>query len=506
MKLSIRWKLFIWVNGLIIVFVLLTWCMNKTLLDKYYYHIKRTSLIESYNMINDIYKNSLEDISLQLELMERAKGIRIVVVNDSLEVLYDSVVNRKITAMLQRYIQNKQFTDRIKPGENETVIKNHPNYLIRRKMQDLMNGEVIFINISDLRLKTDFINLVSRLENGHFLILSTPAYAVEESAVIANRFSLFTGLLTIITGSILVLIFSRKFTNPILELDEIAREITKLNFGRKYKGNTNDEVGTLGKSINSLSEQLSKSINKLMKANKDLKKDIQKEREIDEMRKEFISNVSHELKTPIALIQGYAEGLKVNINENKENKNFYCDVIMDETEKMNNLVGQLLHLSYMESKHLVLDKTDFDICKLINKVLGKNTLVFKVKNIIPSVNCKENIMVNGARDNIEQILMNYITNAVNYVDYRKVIRINVQEKDSKIRVTVFNSGKHIPGNLLDKIWISFYKVDKARKRTCGSTGLGLSIVKAIQEQHGNDYGVKNVDDGVEFWFDIDKSV
>jgi signal transduction histidine kinase len=281
--------------------------------------------------------------------------------------------------------------------------------------------------------------------------------------------------------------------------------MAKLDFSQKYKIETRDEIGDLGKSINSLSNQLDKSITELTEANAKLLKDIEHERRIDEMRKEFVSSVSHELKTPIALIQGYAEGLKENIIEDEESKNYYCYVIADEASKMNKMVRELLDLSQIESGYFILERQVVDISMLVEQVLNKFEPILKEKQICLSGARQREVMVNGDIFRIEQVMVNYLNNAINHIDQQKEIAVNIHPVDDKVRISVFNTGKPIPDESLDKVFISFYKVDKARTRSYGGTGLGLSVVRAIQEQHNNAYGVINRDNGVEFWFDVDRA-
>ncbi|HEY8465107.1 MAG TPA: ATP-binding protein, partial [Bacillota bacterium] len=285
-----------------------------------------------------------------------------------------------------------------------------------------------------------------------------------------------------------------------------AQKMADLDFSQKYSGTEQDELGELGRSINSLSAQLEKSISDLTKANQQLQADIERERLIDEMRKSFISNVSHELKTPIALIQGYAEGLKVNVNEDAESKNFYCDVIIDEAGKMNRLVKQLLELAKLESGSLPLERDNFAIEKLLQQVLKRNQLLFEEKGVRLETGNPTGLWVNADIELIEQVINNFLSNALNHVDETRLIRVTVRQVGEKVRVVVFNSGLPIPEESIDKIWTSFYKVDKARTREYGGSGLGLSIVRAVQEAHGNAYGVINRADGVEFWFELDRAV
>jgi signal transduction histidine kinase len=345
------------------------------------------------------------------------------------------------------------------------------------------------------------------IDENAYLFLGAPIAPIRESSEIAVRFSVFTGILALIIGGIFIFILSSRLTKPIVKLSEIAKKMAVLDFNERYEVNRNDEIGNLGESINSLSSQLEKSIGELTQANSKLKQDIERERRIDEMRKGFISNVSHELKTPIALIQGYAEGLKYNINDDEENKNFYCEVIIDEANKMNSMVKKLLQLSELEFNNMALEKEDFDICEMIRDVLRKKSLIFVEKEAAVSFNDNgiKALLINADYYLTEQVLVNYLSNALNHINEQKIINIGLELYGKKARIEVFNSGEHIPEDAIENIWLSFFKVDKARTRAYGGTGLGLSIVKATQKAHNNEYGVKNVDGGVLFWFDADLS-
>jgi signal transduction histidine kinase len=231
--------------------------------------------------------------------------------------------------------------------------------------------------------------------------------------------------------------------------------------------------------------------------------DIERKTEIDEIRKEFLSNVSHELKTPIALIQGYAEGLKENINEDEESRDFYCEVIMDEANKMNNMVKKLLSLNELEFGNNQVNLEYFDIVALIKSVLGSTDILFKQKEVTLHFEQDESVYVWADELLIEQVVTNYISNALNHVSGQKIIEIKLIPRGDTVRVAVFNTGNNIPEDELDKIWIKFYKVDKARTREYGGSGIGLSIVKAIMNSHNKDCGVINRNVGVEFWFELD---
>ncbi len=513
MKMSMRTRLFVVVSSLILFFVIFSLLMNSQFLDKYYIRHKKEMLSESKNTIDSIYNGNPDLISLELDNLERNRGLNISILSPKYKLKYNSsfrIFNGQRTEGAENERRFQQDAERIfgpNLGRRPFDSRMHLSYPIELRLGKLERGESITDMMTDPRLKTNFLVLVSKLSNGEILVLSTPIAAIRENAAIANRFFMFTGLITVILGGIVVFIYANRFTRPILALNQIAQKMSGLDFSEKYTVVSTDEVGQLGSSINSLSDQLDKAISELKEANDKLKEDIERERRIDEMRKEFISNVSHELKTPIALIQGYAEGLKLNVNEDEENRNFYCDVIMDETDKMNRLVKDLLNLSQIESGYFRLEKSNFDISSLVDYILEKYRPIFAEKDIKTVVDKEEKILVYGDVVRIEQIMVNYLNNAINHIDDNKLIRITVKNHNNNhkntVRVSVYNSGKAIPEESLDKIWTSFYKVDKARTRDYGGTGLGLSVVRAIQELHENAYGVENRDTGVLFWFEID---
>ena len=224
------------------------------------------------------------------------------------------------------------------------------------------------------------------------------------------------------------------------------------------------------------------------------------------MRKEFLSNVTHELKTPIALIQGYAEGLKDNISEDAESREFYCDVIIDEASKMNKMVKKLLTLNQIEFGNQMVELERFDIAALIRSVLDNSEILLKQNEIRVQFEQTGPAEVWADEYMIEEVVTNYLTNAIHYAANEKVIDIRILREEGRVRVSVFNTGDPIPEEETEKIWIKFYKVDKARTREYGGNGIGLSIVKAIMEAHNKPYGVINHSNGVEFWFELDADI
>ena len=250
-------------------------------------------------------------------------------------------------------------------------------------------------------------------------------------------------------------------------------------------------------------EELRPLLVRVDEQNRQIRQQVKELKEAEEIRKEFSANVSHELKTPIALIQGYAEGLKEGINDDPESTEFYCDVIIDEAGKMNRMVKNLLTLNQLEFGTDEVEFERFDIVKLVKGVIASCDILIQQVNANVDFIADETAYVWADEFKTEQVVRNYLTNAIHHVGNEKRIEVKIVSRNGKVCVSVFNSGKPIPEEDVPKLWDKFYKVDKAHTREYGGNGIGLSIVKAIMESFHQGYGVKNYDNGVEFWFELD---
>lgn len=324
---------------------------------------------------------------------------------------------------------------------------------------------------------------------------------IGEAIDVLKEFYIYAFIIIIFLIIILSFIYSKMISKPLIKLNKTATKMANLDFTSYCEIKSNDEIGNLSESLNSLSKNLSNTLEELKLANKKLVKDIEKEKNLEKMRKEFISSASHELKTPLGIMKGFAEGIKDGIYENK--KDYYLDVILDEIDKMNDLVFDMLELSRLESKSYKLKKEDFDIDKLVLYVKDKLIYQIEEKNINININIdKDKIMVYGDKRKIEQVVMNLFSNAIRHTNTNGEITITINSKDSEVCVSIENSGTHIPKDLIDRIWDRFYRAEQSRDRKSGGTGLGLAIVKNILELHNSKYGVKNTEKGVLFHFTL----
>ena len=220
------------------------------------------------------------------------------------------------------------------------------------------------------------------------------------------------------------------------------------------------------------------------------------------MRREFIVNASHELKTPIALIQGYAEGLRLGVADNAEDRAYYCETIADEAGRMNTLVMQMLRLSKLELGRESPDLTELEVNELFTEAVRKTEVLWSAKGQQIELEPTK-VRVVSDENLLSQVVMNYLTNAVRYApDGGRILLYAAQEPDGGVTLAVWNEGEALAEEELQKIWEKFYRTDKARSRESGGSGIGLSIVKAIAETLHASCGAENRDGGIVFWFRI----
>ena len=330
-----------------------------------------------------------------------------------------------------------------------------------------------------------------------YLVARIPFAYMEQNSMFNSTFLLLTGLITFLVCLILSAILASHFTKPLIEMGEVAKAMTRLDFSKKYEGRRVDEIGQLGDSLNLLSDHLEEAIRELRTSNEQLEQEIHEKERIDEMRREFIINVSHELKTPIALIQGYAEGLTAGVAESPEDRDFYCNTIAEEADRMNTMVTQLLSLSRLELGRETVRRDTVDLGACLRRAVEKTAVLRAGRDL--DVTCTGGGTVESDENLIDQVIMNYMTNAIRYTpDGGRIALSAEQTADGGARLAVFNEGEGVAEDELPKLWEKFYRTDKARSRASGGTGVGLSIVRASAVLLGGACDARNVPGGIEF--------
>ena len=478
---SVRFKLFFTMCVVILVIILSLVLINSIVLENFYIYSKTATIKQVYQKVNDYYNTENTNVDLETELKK-------IAYKNNFDILIKTDTNLIIFTSDREFLSSTYILKDINEIKSKSIEENETKINVKVTTDEVNNVSYMF--------------LTGILDNGYVLYIRMPISPIEESVKISNTVLLMIGGITLVVAGIIASFISRKFTNPILQLNDIANKMSKLDFSKKYRiTDTEDEINELGRSINTMSDKLESTIKELQKNNIELEKDIEEKSKIDEMRKQFISDVSHELKTPIALIQGYAEGLIENVNSDEESRKFYAEVILDETNKMDKLVKQLLELMKLEYGKREFDNEKFNINELINEVLRKCSVMINEKNIKVYFENKEPIYVYADEFYMDQIITNYLTNAIKHaeeVEKETKIEIKVEKVSNKIRVSVFNTGENIPEEDLQRIWGRFYKLDSSRNRQDGGSGIGLALVKAIMNNYQNEYGVENKKNGVEF--------
>ena len=483
---SVKYKMFFVIGIVSIIFMGLFAFFYLAFYDDFNLMQNKKQLLYIFNTLDEAYTGNVEENIDFLDRVNTLYDVRITIAGSDMTVYYDNSYFYKFDEVLPFFNRSDvQLHLEVSPafqlGEDERY-----RYLIQ----------------VDEKSKVDTLNFLGRLNNGDYIVLKKPIPIIETNSQYTGSFLLLAGIPSFLFCLLIAYLMSRSFSKPLVRINNIAKEMAKLNFANRYSGSSYDEIGQLGESINSLSGQLESTIGKLKDTNSQLEIELEKGRQTDEMRKNLIANVSHELKTPLALIRGYAEGLKVNISSSQEDKDFYCDVILEESNRMSKIVMQLMDLAKIEIGNLKPEYEDWYLPELINRITDKQGIMLKEKGIVLFKDIPD-LAVHADADMMEQVLTNLLSNAIHHTPEGGKITIGHQILDDKIRIIIFNEGQNVPPDDLEKIWLSFYKVDKARTRAYGGTGIGLAVVKAVMEAHDNNYGVSNRDNGVEFWFDID---
>ncbi len=484
MKISIRVQIVIVTLALLIGTLFCCWLINDKFLEGYYEKEKQKNVQTAY------------------EWLEQAGQSQSLETEEFQEKMYDFAYRYSMNIQVVDVNQRPVFSATLDPKELHDKLMQYVFRLTFFEDKDAPELNTIFKAV-DIRTNTEYIEMFGTLKSGQWFIISTAVQNIRDSVMISNRFLGYVGVVAILVGGILIWIVTTRMVKPIWELADISKRMTRLDFDVKYKGRNVTEIALLGENMNKLSESLERNISELKTANNELQKDIERKEQMEEMRKEFLANVSHELKTPIALIQGYAEGLMEGIYDDAESRDFYCEVIIDEAEKMNTMVKKLLTLNQLEFGNDVVSMERFDVVTLVENYLQSANILIKQNDIHVNVQGTAPIYVWADEFKTEEVFMNYFTNAVNHCEGERVIDIRFEKMDGKVRIGVFNTGQQIPEESLEHIWEKFYKVDKARTREYGGNGVGLSIVKAIMESMNQKYGVDNYSNGVLFWFELE---
>lgn len=502
MKHSLSKRLFAITLSLILGIMILVYFTQAIFFEKFYSYKKTLSLVNEVSKFHDLYSLHIDSYSAKdkslykaLKKFEEDNSAQIAITSLDGDIIYissefngESIVSDTLANFCAELINDRDLIN--------DVIKNSK---IRYTN---------FYSSSNDMQKIGVVSPMSLKNNNDSLIFCVASIQpIEEASEVINEFFFYLFLALIAVASILALIYSNMISKPLVTLTYVADKMAKMDFSVVCSTEREDEIGSLAHSLNMLSNNLHNALIDLQDKNKKLENDIERERQIETMRKEFTANVSHELKTPIGIIEGYAEGLKDGIVKG-EDAALYLETIIDESKKMSVLVTNMLELSKLESGASKPNFEDFNINRLIAKVIRKHEPEFEAHKFNVNFNSSSPYSyVYADAFQMEQVFTNLITNAIKYTPPGNDININIDEGLHKFRLSVQNMGTSIPEPEIDKLFEKFYRIDKSRERTQrNSTGLGLSIVKNILRLHNSEFNIRNIDGGVEFYFYLEKIV
>ena len=483
LKSKLWFNIFIRIAAVFAAFVLVLCLSNVTLLVRFFSLKEKNALKEQLGVVCALSFNDSSSVIKTLSEINEKYNFDVEIYNESGRILYTTHGSQMMDYFS---LKNNKF---IMTHEELTPIKS-----------ERLSGDIIFETAVRKFDQNEYLLCRKRMGDSLFAEVRVQKQLISNSAAVANEFIVIISGVCFLISVIWVLWFAKKFSKPIAEMNEITKDMTRLDFSRKLTLNRSDEIGQLADSVNELSASLNSALSDLKETNAKLRSDIELERQLDVMRRGFVANVSHELKTPISIISGYAEGLKLNVSP--ESREEYCNTIIDESCRMNKLVLSILELSRYESGQIPLNIEDFDISSLCDECLKR---IFSGRDIETENKIPADTEITADPMQTEQVLKAYLENAAAHTPDGGKVWTECSASGDVLRISVFNTGSHVDEAVMPQIWQSFFRGDRSHKRDSARFGLGLSIVSAIMKLHGHKCGVYNIDFGVCFWFEADMS-
>lgn len=464
--MKIQKKTFLLFFACISVFVLAGILFNFLFLEKFYLYKTKQEFVVMSKEIQTKIETTGDDIEKYISKTGKKENIRILIL--------DTAWNVQQMSYYQREDKSNIPLSKIKKMEK------------KRKQQPYICE--IFELKNDTASKIIFLG---KTKSNQYLVLMKNTNGVRESVAIANQFYLFIGGIMLFISIFLTALFSKKITRPIIKMCAITNEMEKLHFEHKIEVKSKDEVGELADSINHMAERLQEDIYTMQQ-------DIVR-------RKQLVRDVSHELKSPIAVIKGYADGLQYGVADDKDSREKYCQIISNECDRMDQMVKDLLELSKLEQIVINPTKKNIHLYLFIKQLEEVYSNKMQEKGCKVTIHCNQSVIVEADEKMLEHIMTNLFGNAVKYVKNQGEIVVSVTEQDQGTRVEIYNTGDSIPNDDITKVWDVFYKVDKSRKREQDGHGIGLAIVKTAVELHHGTVFLENKGEGVSFGFFLPKT-
>ena len=498
-KKSLKVKLSLILIGMVLLISVSSVLLSNIFLKRFYLAKKNQTLISTFEKIDDMYAVELQgkttesgesgstdeglesyvipdsgisdELYLQLDKLSQTRNLSVIIYRDMSSPIFDYMLKSNTKLLLYSSLGMNQNSK----VESSNI---YSDYINADKSGDAAsvktdNYEIEKVNVK--RLGASYIYLAGTFKNGDHILIRASFSSITESAALSNQFFLYISLVVALIGFVVMYFVSNRFLGPITVLTNIAKRMSELDFTAKYEVKTEDEVGVLGNSMNMLSETLEQALAELKEANTELKKDLEKKEQIDAMRKEFLSNVSHELKTPLTSISGYAEIMKNGLVKPEDMKVF-SERIYNEASRLITLVEDIIKLSKLDEGAIEVEKEDVDLYELTREIVSRLAPQAESRNVHLEVT-GENVIYHGVRQILDEMIYNICENAVKYNKKGGSVSVWVGATLKGKKVIVSDTGIGIPKDQQERIFERFYRVDKSHSKETGGTGLGLSIVK-----------------------------
>ena len=467
----LRLQISVWFIGLLLLSMVITTVINGLFLEHYYISKKTEVLQEAVENLEDLKVETTSDGSCSAEVSDAMfkdssenNLTWIVITADGQTVCAVGSNEDLLEARLVGYVY-----DLDKKNDHAKVIQQNDNYVIQQ--------------VSDRFAGMEYVESWGEMDNGCYFLIRTPLESIRESVSISNKFYFYVGIMIIVISGLVIWFVTKRITRPISELTLLSTKMSDLDFEAKYQSHSGNEIDELGENFNRMSEQLEKTISELKSANNQLQKDIENKERIDQMRQEFLNNVSHELKTPITSMKILADSLLMQPDVPVELYEEFMNDIVHEIDRENQIITDLLTLVKMDKTQADLNITSVKINDLLEVLLKRISPIAEKRGIKIRLETMREVVAEVDEVKLSLACNNLIENAVkyNHDDGKVDVSLNADHKFFYIRVK--DTGCGIPEDCQEQIFERFYRVDKARSRETGGTGLGLAITRNVVLMH-----------------------
>ncbi|KMT22384.1 HAMP domain-containing sensor histidine kinase [Clostridium cylindrosporum] len=476
-KISIKWRIFGYLASFVGILLILLWLFQTVFLDDFYKSIKTRS-IKSY--VNEIAEHVDDSkLSSKLENISRENDMSVLIVKESGEIIYNTDSNPK--NMLNKMTGDDIYSLYKKAFNNGgSTFQLFSREELKTNPFENSTGEKYGSHDRGAPLSMIYAKLVNRDNGSQAMIIASSLITPINSTVETLRVQLiYISLILILLSIVLAIFISRKISKPIININESAKKLAHGNYDTEFTGTGYLEIEELNDTLNYTARELSK---------------------VEDLRRELIANISHDLRTPLTMITGYAEVMRDIPGENTPEN---VQIIIDEARHLSTLVSDILDISKMQSGTQGLNISKFNITEAIREILKRYGKLIEKEGYSIEFLYDSDVYVNADEVKISQVIYNLINNAITYTGEDKKVIVSQNISSNKVKIEIVDTGQGIEEDMINHIWDRYYKSNKVHKRASIGTGLGLSIVKAVLEMHGAMYGViSETGKGSNFWFQL----